>query len=835
MAPMRTPTRLAAALLCTLPFSPSCGSGSSGSIAPPATGSIEIVSDGYGVPHVYAPSDAEALYGMGWACARDRFFQMSYERLLIRGRMAEFFGPGPAAGSSLYVQHDLRMRLLGFGRLADTMEQTLDAGTRALLQAYCDGVNDYVQQAPSQHPLFQTFGVAIEPWTPSDCIAAWMRIGRFISGNAKTDAKTRHEFEDLVAGGATVQEALDQVLGIVFFDEPSAVVQQSDVPPAVQADMAAYAQSLGIGPNPVSSINRDAPKMSQAWAVAGPRTTTSQSVVVSDPRIPVRSPNAFWECHVQGATFEVGGICMPGSPNFLVGTTPNVAWGVTALGMDQADLFELTTDPTNEPGRYLLDGQWIPYELTAFESVKVKGQADVPYTYRETVWGPKITRGAGDALIVQDIDPDEEFSWRWAPHYEPSVVPFEAFLEMIRAQDVDEFGLALEGWNTPPAHCVFGDSTGRIGYWAVGSVPVRDPDDELGGAGSFDGSTTQSEWLDIVPHDLKPWVLDPASGWLGSANHLAVGSWYPIPFVHHGGHSPRSWRLYERLEHLFPTPTSTATPEAVRDIHTDGGWPPGRDVARLGAHLRDVQQFTFSPAADAALRILEPWADAAGDGLASIDVLADGKLTAALPKTSTLGLFTGRIPFRSSDEGGLIDPSLIAQYGFAEAGYAAFLRDKVAGLLQVPPVDLTPAEADAIEISLADGWTMANTTAGPEAQWASWYLNEHLFGALPSWGNLEGLPPLFQGQPVPVGPVPVAWGQTLQSAFQQSYTRFSALGPGPVRIESLLPLGQSDDPSSPHWDDQRALWEASPQALKAEPFDPTQLPPPTMSTFLDMP
>ena len=828
--------RLSTALgVLTLLGTAACGSGSSGSVAQAASNSIEIVVDGFGVPHVYATDDREAFYGMGWACAHDRFFQMSYERLLIRGRSAEVFGPDAGGGSMSYVLHDLRTRLSGFGRLADEMEQSLDATTRSFLQAYCDGVNDFVQQAGVLHPLFTTFNLPVEPWTPSDCIGAWMRLGRFISGNPRKEAEARHDYDDQIAAGKTQQEALEQVLGSVYFDDPAAVVQQADVPAAVQAQMLAYAQSLGLGPNPVASFNDNAPKFSQAWAVAGSRTTTNETVVFGDPRLPVRVPNTFWEVHIKGATFEVSGVGVPGSPNLLIGSTPHVAWAVTALGMDQADLFELTTDPVNQPGRYLFEGQWVPYETSELETILVKGQASVPFLYRETSWGPKLTRAPGDGIVVQDIDPTEEFAWRWVPHVEPDVVPFEAFLAMYRSQDVDEFGPALAGWNTPPVHCVFGDDTGRIGYWSVGSLPVRNPADVLGGAGSFDGSTNQSRWLGIVPHGLKPWVLDPAAGWLGTANHLPVGAWYPIPFIHHGGHSLRSWRLFERLQHLFPTPASIATPDDVLDIHSDGVWPPARDVVRLGVHLRDQQQFAFTNIAGNTLQVLEPWADAGLDGQLSIDALADGALDPSQAKASTLAIFTGRIPFRSTAVGGAIDAQLIDQFGFGEGGYSAFLRAKVEGLMQVPAVDLTATEAAVIEFSLTDGWNSALALAGPESNWANWYVAEHLNGELANWGNLEGLPPLFHTQGIPVGPVPVAWGETLQSAYQQSYSRFTALGPGTSRIETLMPLGQSDNPASPHWDDQRALWEAIPQVLKAEPFDRTQLVQPTTTTTLNMP
>ena len=115
-----------------------------------ADGGIEILRDTWGIPHVFADTDAGALYGLGYATAEDRAFQMTYSLRIIQGRLAEVVGEVPQLNrNETSVDHDRKMRTFGFHRAAQRTAANLDAETRGLLQAYCDGVNDYFASTAS--------------------------------------------------------------------------------------------------------------------------------------------------------------------------------------------------------------------------------------------------------------------------------------------------------------------------------------------------------------------------------------------------------------------------------------------------------------------------------------------------------------------------------------------------------------------------------------------------------------------------------------------------------------------------------------------------------------
>ena len=149
----------------------------------PAYGKVELIRDTWGVPHVFADTDAGAMYGLGFASAEDRAFQMHYQLRLIQGRSAEVLGDRKQVRrNETTVDHDRKMRTFGFYRHATAMVEKLDPDTRSLLQAYSEGVNDYIAAHPDKlHPLFKELDFKPEPWTPADCIASWWHLAQFFA------------------------------------------------------------------------------------------------------------------------------------------------------------------------------------------------------------------------------------------------------------------------------------------------------------------------------------------------------------------------------------------------------------------------------------------------------------------------------------------------------------------------------------------------------------------------------------------------------------------------------------------------------------------------------
>ena len=513
---------------------------------------------------------------------------MVYSLRIIQGRLAEVIGDRPKGnGKETALAHDRKMRTFGWARTAVRTASDLDPDTRRLLEAYCEGVNDSFaaqQRAGTLHPLFKRLDAAPEPWTPADCLLSWWHLAQFFAGDG-----TR----DLLVWRNRVQPPPGQPQppkrNTRWLDDSTAVVQREDVSEDWLRRVEDFCAAQGM---PEGEPADETPKFSHAWVVGGKKTTTRSSVLASDPQTPVRNPSLWMEFHVRGKTFDARGIGVPGSPGLLIGFNRRVAWGLTAMGADQADLFRLET-ALDHPDAYRWNGQWRPMEVRT-ERLAVKGGPTATLTVRETHLGPVVS-----AFCFQQPG-DPEVSLKRVPICETNRDTIQGVFAMMRARNAREFSRALGDWRFPSANCLYGDGEGHIGFAVLGATPVRARSaHDVGGNEAMSGSGDADDWQGFVPPELLPQVLDPKAGFLLSANHRPIGSYYRIPLgasTGSMGDTIRSWRLRERLREKDPF-----TPAEVLDIHDDTVNPARREIVRLGLHLRDTNPGCLSDEARKAL------------------------------------------------------------------------------------------------------------------------------------------------------------------------------------------------------------------------------------------
>jgi penicillin amidase len=557
-------------------------------------------------------------------------------------------------------------------------------------------------------------------------------------------------------------------------DDGSAVVQRSDVSAEWVERVTRFAQDLGVRPD--GSGGEDGPRFSHAWVVGGRRTTTGSSVLVSDPQTPVRNPSLLYEFHVAGRTIDARGVGVAGSPVLLIGFTTRVAWGVTALGADQADLFILDTDPSR-PDQYRFDGTWRPMTVRQ-EVIRVKGQKPVDWTVRSTHLGPVAT-----AFCF--ARPDEgEVALKRIPMAETNRETIQGAIAMMRAKNVREFDAALASWRFPSVNVIFGDREGAIGYRSVSAVPIRSRVDTAGGRMAVPGRVAADDWRTFVPPDLLPGVVNPASGFLYSGNHRPVGSWYPIPIgisTGAGGDTTRSWRLRERLEGQ-----AKLSPEAILAIHSDGVNPARREIVRVGLHLRDRLKRTLPEDANRALAVLEPWHRAG----ASSSLASSGAEVAM-----ELNTF-----FR------FVSTELAFVYGGGETGLTYFLKTIGARLDRDPAAAVSALEEAFIAGSLASAWQSTSQKYGPDqAMWNRRAREAVTARRLGAYESLDGFPSLDRSLDLAVPPLAVVDGGTIASQAAQSYTQFVPMH-DPDQAMTVLPIGQSERPGAASRTVTMQLW-----------------------------
>ena len=748
---------------------------------------VELLRDQWGVPHVFAETDAGAMYGLGYAAAEDRGFQMHYTLRVIQGRLAEVIGDVKnTRRNETAVQNDRKMRTFGFARAADQVAQNLDAESISLLEAYCDGVNEYFRtSADKLHPMFAKTGLRPEPWTPADCILSWWHLAQFFATDGTRDLMhyrnvTQGNPRDRTAaasrsargggrdggrgGRAAVPVPNLKPLGP---DDAASVVRQSDVDAEWIQRTRAFMREHGFGDaesNATSQRGPAGPKFSHAWVADGKFTGSGSAVLVSMPQTPVANPSLFYEFHIQGKTFNARGVGVPGSPVILIGWNENVAWGMTALGADQADLFRLKTDPKH-PNEYQFDGRWRPMELIE-EEIKVKGGSSRTMVVRQTHLGPVVNEFA----FARDGDPP--VALKRIPVCETDRETIQGAMAMIRSRNVEEFLASLADWRFPTANVLFGDRDGKIGYSTAGALVLRSPAALEHGSAAHDGSQSKCDWRAVVPQELAPHLLNPAQGYLFSGNHRPIESFYQIPIgIRTGsmGDTIRSLRLRQLMEGR-----SSMTPREVHDIFTDSVNPARVAIARVGYHLRDVLKRELSEEALWALEHMESWYAAGGPS--SLD--CPGAEVATQINTM----------FR------IMQTDLATVYGGGDSGLSRFVKTVNQRLAKDAKADISELEQDFVDTALAHAWNTSSRDYGRDPKsWNETARRQVTERKLGYYVSLDGFPTLDEDLDISVPALRCVDGATVFSQAAQAYVQWVPLAAVDT-ARSLLPPGSSERP-----------------------------------------
>jgi penicillin amidase/acyl-homoserine-lactone acylase len=113
-------------------------------LPPPGRYDVRILRDSWGVPHVFGRTDADVAYGLAFAHAEDDFTTIQGALLAARGRLATVRGPDGAP-------NDFMVQLLRVNDVVDAgYARDLSPATRAVCEAYADGLNHYAALHPDR-------------------------------------------------------------------------------------------------------------------------------------------------------------------------------------------------------------------------------------------------------------------------------------------------------------------------------------------------------------------------------------------------------------------------------------------------------------------------------------------------------------------------------------------------------------------------------------------------------------------------------------------------------------------------------------------------------------
>jgi len=506
-------------------------------------GEVSIERDAAGIPTVRGGSRDAVLFGLGFVHAQDRLWQLETHRRIGSGRLSEAFGPAA-------LDNDRFLRALGVRRAAVEQWARLGADARAAVLAYTAGINAFIAgHVRARPPEFLILGLDPEPWTPEDTLAWGIMMAWDLGGNWTTELLRMRLALTLPVS------RIDELIPPYPDEKPLPVRDYAVLYRGLKLDGELGRQALLAAPESgVEGVG------SNNWVVAGSHTVSGKPLLANDPHLRLTAPALWYFARLEAPGLKVAGASMPGLPMIVLGQNERIAWGFTNTNPDVQDIY-LEQIKADDPGRYRTPQGWAAFE-SFDETIRVKGQGDVRLKVRSTRHGPVIS-DSGSASLTGLAGPAYVLALRWTA-LDADAESLQAGLKINRAGSVAEFIRAAETAVAPMQNMVAADVDGNIGFVAAGRVPLRGAANDLRGLAPAPGWEARYDWQGFLDPALTPREVNPARGWIATANQRIHGPDYPH-FITSEWASPYRQRRIETLLQAQPAHDK----ESLRRIQGD--------------------------------------------------------------------------------------------------------------------------------------------------------------------------------------------------------------------------------------------------------------------------
>ncbi|MHC0052871.1 penicillin acylase family protein [Actibacterium sp. D379-3] len=493
------------------------------------SGPVEIVRDNANVPHISGQTDEDVYFGLGFAHAQDRLWQMTMLRRTAQGRLSELFGERTVKIDELLRRFDL------YG-LAVKSVAAQDDQVKAALAAYARGVNARIAQVNAQAlgrgaPEFFLFSNEVAYWQPADSIAIGKLLAMELTGHLETEVLRARLSLSLALPEDRVPDILPDVPG----PGVAALPNYASLMPGVQPGMAA----LNPPRDPLSPVApRDLAGASNAWAVAPSRSAAGGTLLANDPHLGLTAPTIWYLAGLDLSTGGVIGGSVPGSPTILAGRSAHLGWGLTTPYLDDVDVYIEKLNPEN-PEEYLTPDGYKRF-TTRRSIIRIKDHEPLTVTLRWTENGPVLPGGHYGLRAITPPGHVAAIAWTALGDHDRSAT---AALKLMAAQSVDEAIEAGRDWQAPAQNLTLIDKN-SIALQMVGAMPRRDARHQTQGRMPAPGWIADNRWQGTFPYDDNPRFTNPEGGILGNTNNKLVDRPFPRHVSFSWGDSQRiqRWR-----------------------------------------------------------------------------------------------------------------------------------------------------------------------------------------------------------------------------------------------------------------------------------------------------
>jgi penicillin amidase len=426
---------------------------------------VEVNFDQLGIPQIWAQSDHDAWFTVGWLHASDRLFQMDLIRRVAEGKLSEILGERTLAFDQL-------QRKVGHRRMAERQLAQLDERSKLRLQAYVDGINSAVRNLKTLPFEYHLLRFDFEPWTLINCLS----IFSYQTWYAHVLQMPDDFYLELMK-----QSSSEQVRDFMIpFPDWS-----------------------------FESVPNTLTRSSNAWVVAPHKTKKGHAILASDPHLDISMLPQFWYVigiHGEQDSLDVLGLTSPGLPFVVYGRNRQTAWAFTAGGVDITDYY-LEQISTHDFQQYRVGDLWQKFEQLQ-EIISVKGHITADTLLVKT--------GRHGPVLEQNDSLQQATCLYWAGFDRSISQGITAAFDLARVTNFKDFRDLITNFGALNANWVYADMRGNIGYQLGTPVPIRLSDRK---PILLPGWDDRYNWQGYYPLEQTPHAYNSLQGWLATCNN----------------------------------------------------------------------------------------------------------------------------------------------------------------------------------------------------------------------------------------------------------------------------------------------------------------------------
>ena len=444
--------------------------------------------DDFGVPHIYASSQKDAMVALGYVHAQDRLWQMELMRRIAPGRLSEIFG-------SVALQNDMFFAGLGIEEASEIAIAKLDKNGKdyQLAMAYLDGINQYLEEGKT--PIeFYLVGVKKEKFTLKDVYNIFGYMSFSFAMAQKTDPLLT-DIRDQLGPEYLKDFGLDGSLGTTRIKNSKEKIKEYS---AIAKSVTALLDQSPIPPFIGSN----------SWVIAPPKTEKGKVIFANDPHIGFSQPATWYEAHIVTPDFELYGYYLAGTPYPLLGHNRKYAYGLTMFENDDLDLYK-EENKADDANSYLSPKGFMNYQIRN-KTIQVKDSSAVNLKVKISRHGPIVND------LIKGLNTKQPVALSWIYTQQPIQI-LDAVYRLSHAQNISDFQKGVALIAAPGLNVMYGDAKGNVAWWATGKLykhqPGVNPNFILNGAS---GKEDIAEYLDFSKN---PSAINPSWNYVYSANN----------------------------------------------------------------------------------------------------------------------------------------------------------------------------------------------------------------------------------------------------------------------------------------------------------------------------